>query len=79
MEHQRLSILLRQGADTQDYLLPTEFRILDSAVQAGACKRIYDLDCGDGSGAFVVAHQGYPVSGLPSRLGAFAVRSVWFP
>jgi 2-polyprenyl-3-methyl-5-hydroxy-6-metoxy-1,4-benzoquinol methylase len=58
-----------------DYLLPMVHRILDAEVSRGTAKRIFDLGCGDGSVAAVLAARGFDVTGVdPSPTGIEAAR-----
>lgn len=56
-------------SDAHSYLLPTIFRILDTAGEKKS-NRIFDLGCGDGSVAAALASRGFEVHGIdPSEQG----------
>lgn len=57
------------------YLAPAVLRIVDGLVAAGAEKRVFDLGCGNGSFAALLADRGFDVAGVdPSEEGIAQAR-----
>ena len=57
------------------YLAPAVLRILDGLVAEGAERRVFDLGCGNGSFAALLAERGYSVVGVdPSEEGIARAR-----
>ncbi len=59
-----------EGSHTNAYLLPGVFHALDEAITAGTGRRVFELGCGNGAVANMLALRGFEVVGVdPSHEG----------
>jgi 2-polyprenyl-6-hydroxyphenyl methylase/3-demethylubiquinone-9 3-methyltransferase len=62
-----------------DYLLPTLFRLLDEVNPAPGPRRLFELGCGNGSVANVLARRGWDVTGVDPSKEGIAQASAAYP
>lgn len=66
-------------AHTYAYLLPTVFKELAIALPGNAPRRVFDLGCGNGSTANILAENGYEVTGVDPSAAGIAQANKNFP
>jgi 2-polyprenyl-3-methyl-5-hydroxy-6-metoxy-1,4-benzoquinol methylase len=69
-----------EQSDAHDYLLPAVTRMANAVVPpAGNSAKIFELGCGNGAVANVLAQQGYQVSGIDYSDSAIQIARKHFP
>ncbi len=61
------------------YLLPTVYRLLDGLGLPGGPRRLFELGCGNGSVANVLAQRGWDVTGVDPSVEGIAQARVAYP